>query len=340
MRGGIALLFIMFVIVTFVNAAPLNKGKKQIEISIGDIITFNGKKWQVEDKQNSRLYVCPYHGDESFYKGSDWGWFYGENCRWIEGKILTSKRQIQKKEKKHQKESIPWDRLTDDKYLSTLTANQFKQLYEKVRQIAVMDPAKEHIHAYVHMTDFMRRKALIFAHAVSDFILENPVYDMQKETGTTSWAYRFSFKVRQRERDAFLKNLKDRAGLYFFVSANCPYCKEQSKIINWFIADYEWNVISVASDFCAQEYPDCMVAPELFEVFNVQYTPSIYLIYRQKDKPLIFPVANGLTDYGTLKARIYYYLKKIKEKENNKIISPGSYYISERKIKRKITGEQ
>ncbi|RLI51777.1 hypothetical protein DRO91_10305, partial [Candidatus Heimdallarchaeota archaeon] len=70
---------------------------------------------------------------------------------------------------------------------------------------------------------------------------------------------------------------------------------------------------------------------ELFEVFNVQYTPSIYLIYRQKDKPLIFPVANGLTDYGTLKDRVYYYLKKIEQKQATPIISVSSYYMDRNK---------
>ncbi|CAD7776305.1 F plasmid transfer operon protein [Candidatus Methanoperedenaceae archaeon GB37] len=117
-----------------------------------------------------------------------------------------------------------------------------------------------------------------------------PVYDIQKNTGTTSWSYPLINEIRRKQRDALFKRVSNRAGLYFFVSGACPYCKEQAKIVHWFSADYGWNVISVARDFCTPEYPNCMVNPDLFTVFRATYTPSLFLIYRRSDnKPAIFP---------------------------------------------------
>ena len=283
--------------------------EKTPSIEPDDIITLDTKKWLVVKKDRERVFVCPYHGDEDFYAGSDWGWFYREKCRWMDEKTL-----ILQQAKKQKELEVPWDKVIKDKYLSTLDASQFRDLYRKVRELAIMEPTEEHIHGYMHMTDFMRRKALLFAHATQDFVLSHPIYDIQKDTGTTSWSYPLVNEIRRRERDALFKRVSNRAGLYFFVSGSCPYCEEEAKIVQWFSADYGWNVVSVARDFCTPKYPNCIVNPDLFTIFRATYTPSLFLIYRRNDnRPAIFPVGNGLVDYETLKSRIFYYLKQMEK---------------------------
>ena len=296
---------------------PVKEEKPRVQKD--DIIMLGNKKWLVVKKEDDRVFICPYHGDEKFYGSSDWGWFYGEQCRWMGEKTLISRiKENQPEEIKKQKEQeIPWDKVITDNYLSQLDASHFRDLYTKVREVAIMEPTEKHIHGYIHITDFMRRKSLAFAHATQDFVLAHPVYDIQKNTGTTSWSYPLVNEIRRKQRDALFKRVSNRAGLYFFVSGACPYCKEQAKIVHWFSADYGWNVISVARDFCTPEYPNCMVNPDLFTVFRATYTPSLFLIYRRSDnKPAIFPVGNGLTDYQTLKSRIFYYLKQLEEEKN------------------------
>ena len=278
----------------------------------GDIIGFEGRKWLVKRTEKSRLYLCPYHSRGDFYENGNWGWFYGEECRWVEANVLVQKLTRERKNKAEHSiyREIPWDRLTDEKYLSHLTAPEFRRLFSRVREAAVMEPTQQHIAAYTYMTDFMRRKAVKFMYAVDSYLLENPVFDMRRR-GTSGWAHRITIVQEEKDMDSLFHRVSKDAGVYFFVSGGCPYCKKETRMVQWLAADYGFTVITVSRDFCTADYPNCMVRPDLFRSFSIQYTPTIIFIYRHKEKPHIMPVAVGLTTYDIIKNRIYTFLRQI-----------------------------
>jgi hypothetical protein len=334
----IGIVFTMAVIFTAFNyslAASENQQDNQqehIQLKLHSVFSLNGNngnKWQVVDMndETKELFICPYHGDEEFFDKSKWGWFFGEECKWLNKKRLTEVLQKQKERKKAAlqekkekgKKEILWDKTTKDEYLNTLTAEQFRKLFNEVKDKAVMEPTEKHIAGYMHMTDFMRRKSLMFAYATGDFVLDNPKYDMQKDIGTTSWSYRTMLVQHNKKRMTYLQQAKDKVGLYFFLQGDCSHCEEQAKVLKWFMADCEISVLTVSKDFCPPNLGmECVVKPAIFKKFQVQYTPSIVMVYKKGNKPYFQVVANGLITEELLGKRIYFYLKKIDslEEEN------------------------
>ena len=270
-------------------------------------ILLDGKLWEIACETKTHVLLCPApEGD--FYSQRERGWFYGMDCRWVEKDKLV--KLLKKEGKKAKPSSIPWKRLTDDRYLGQLTAKQFRELYDRVQGEAIMNPSREKVAAYMHMTDFMRRKALTFAYAVNDYVLDNPQYDVQRRVGTTSWSHRVMSEIRDQERLAYIRSAKDRFGLYLFVFSTCPHCHEQVRLIRDFMMDYGISVMIVAADRCTPDMPNCQVNPGAFGVFKVRVTPTIVMLYRKEDgTPEIQPLAAGLITEEGLVRRIYTYLK-------------------------------
>ena len=269
-------------------------------------VFLDGRRWDVACETETHVLLCPVsRGD--FYSQRERSWFYGADCRWVEkGKLV----QKLKEQKRKSRSPIPWDKLVDDRYLSSLRAKEFRDLYDRVQGEAIMDPTREKVAAYMHMTDFMRRKALMFAYAVSDYVLDNPRYDVQRRVGTTSWSWRVMSEVREQERLAYIRNANDRLGLYLFVSSACPHCHEQARVIRDFMMDYGISVMIVAADRCTPDMPNCQVNPEAFRAFKVKVTPTIVMLYRKKDgTPEVQPLAAGLITEEGLVRRVYTYLR-------------------------------
>jgi hypothetical protein len=132
---------------------------------------------------------------------------------------------------------------------------------------------------------------------------------MNRVSGTTSWSWREASLEKEKRMIDYIKNNIDKIGLYFFASAGCHFCSEQSKIIRFLLADYNIAVKTISNNFCIKEFPFCSVNPAMFEKFKVRTTPSIVLVYKGRNGIKFANVASGLVTEESLVRRIYLYLR-------------------------------
>ena len=288
------------------------------DIQKGEVINYSNKQWLVMqvNNDNKTVLLCPYYQYNKFFDSSRWGWFYNEKC------ITKSLDAFQ--EKKQQPASQPQQqpkKLTDQEiirlatnphYLNNLSATEYKKMYEHVTNIAVMQPTKDNVAAYMYMTNFTRVKSLIFAHAVTDYTMNNPKYNMIKKLGETSWSYNAYHSQENDEVKQMIELHKDNLGIIVFIKDGCPFCEKQLPVLNWLQSDYHIDVVAASLNQCPANTNNiqCMVNPAAFKLYNVQYEPTIVLVIRQADgSPKFEPVGVGLTDEVTLVNRIYYFVK-------------------------------
>ena len=239
---------------------------------------------------------------KTYYDDAKRGWFWFEDPK-----------KEEKKKKKPEKKLVVNPKVLKPEYLNNLTAEDFRKLYEKVKSIAVMNPTEQNIGAVVYLTDFMRQKSLNFAYAYQNYILQHPEYDMNRVSGTTSWSWRKASLEREERMKRYIKLNADDIGLFFFASAGCSFCEEQSKILKFLSADYGIAVKTVTNNVCVPSYPNCSINPVMFERFKVETTPTIVLVYRDKNnQPRFAKIASGLVTEERLFKRIYLYLRYFK----------------------------
>ncbi len=289
-------------------------------LKIGQVIEYNGRDWVVENITPKKLVIlCPNYDYSKFFSKSNWGWFYGtDKCISVPLSVLFPKQTTPSSPVTPSRPSIenmPDSEViklaTNAKYLNNLSAKDFNKLYKRVLEISVMHPTKKNVAAYMFMTNFLRLKALVFAHAVTDYVLANPKYNMAAKTsGTTSWSRHEYVKVSKERRSSFVREHSKDMGLMVFIKNGCPYCMEQMHVLSWFKADYGVDVLLVSMNGCPQNTMGlmCVTKPEAFQIYGIQYEPTIFLVIRGKNgKPSMFPVGAGLTTEQDLLNRVYYY---------------------------------
>jgi len=282
---------------------------------VGQIIRYGNELYRVKsiDTDKKVVTVCPYYDYQHYFSYSNgWGWFYGNTCKDVSFSVFVQQTKPQQKKISQSKknEDKILEKAVDAKYLNSLTAEEFRKLYQEVLDIAVMHPTEKAVAAYTFMTNFMRLKALVFAHSVVDYTMKNSRYYMIKNTGETSWSIRNAWRKKKEDALSLVKEHKDNIGLLAFIKGGCLFCEKQFPVLQWFRTDYGIDVLLVSMDYCPRNINlPCMVAPSTFKIFNVQNEPSMVLVIRGKsNKPVFYPVGVGLTDEATLFNRVAYYV--------------------------------
>lgn len=282
-------------------------------LKTGQVVKYHGREWVIRSIHNNRtVTLCPHYNYDNFFYGEKWGWFYDSKCRSVP---LDSLLPIKKKENRGYT-PVRSDNLTslalNPEYLNSLTAEQFKEMYKKVTDIAVMHPTEKNIKAYMFMTNFLRLKALVFAHSINDFVMANPKFNRIKETGETSWSAFSETAISKRKIKKFIKEHSRNMGLMAFIKNGCPYCMRQIPVLAWFKADYGIDILLVSMNGCPENTMGlpCTNNPQAFYTYRIGYEPTIILVVRgRNNRPAFFPIGVGLTNGERISKRIYYYAR-------------------------------
>jgi hypothetical protein len=299
-------------------------------LQAGEIIKYKNTDYKINKINHNQTYalICPYYNYRQFYSSKNWGWLYGDNCKWINIAIFNkTKKQI-----KNNKAKFNPKLATSYNYLNSLTAKQFKKYYVDMTDISVMRPTMKNIAKYTFMTNFMRQKSLQFAYAYYTYILNHPQYNMAGKIGTTSWSYRETSNYSIAQQKLYIHRFESKIGVFFFFSNNDEYSLKQIPIINWLTTDNHIVTIGVSNDECpANLDTKCVVSPEAFKYYKVKNLPEIIMIYRKKDgEPSYQIIGAGLTPESTIISRIFFYLhsrKKVYYKNKNFEKISGAPYL-------------
>lgn len=250
---------------------------------------------------------------DQFYSDRERGWYFKEYC--IPKKPEEPKKKVAKEPKHAEKPDRPeinWARIQDPKYLDKLTAEEFRKLFEQAKEEVVYNPSKGKMLAYLKMQDYMREKSLTFSYVWRDVLLENPELDQTVKNPGSNYGAIAKTKIESKEKKALLTEMADTVGLFFFVAGDCPYCHEQTNIVNMLMADYGLTVRTVSQDYCHNVFTNCSVdsGGALFSTFGIKATPTLLAVFKgQDDKPVFQPVATGIVTLDDIVTRLVFYYR-------------------------------
>ncbi|WP_029523618.1 conjugal transfer protein TraF [Persephonella sp. KM09-Lau-8] len=299
--------YILIFLLTFVFAFAEDLQKiKQTRNKLNEGINLSKKDYELM----VRYGLCK-PLSKNFYEDHDRGWFYGEECDYekIEEFIRKREASTQPQENKEEKK-LDITKADDKKYLSTLTAEEVRQLFNKVLDEASVNPTYDNVKRVVTMIDFMRRRAVKFARVWQHVIAGEEELDIRAKVPVTP-RYRRTQKVLKEKRRLYLftQEMKKNTAFFVFVSGSCPYCHKQMEDVHRIIATSGITVKVISKDFCPGEFPNCQVAPKMFERFGVHVTPTIVMVVRNKQgKAEFYPISRGLATYAEIvKLSTYFY---------------------------------
>ncbi|EGK8008894.1 conjugal transfer protein TraF [Campylobacter lari] len=194
----------------------------------------------------------------SFFDESKKGWFYYE-------KIESNKtNDINASEDELFIKSILLDSL------ESYSAEEFTRIFEKVRQIAVMNPTKDNVKTLQIMNKWQTDQSEKFAKVWALNLLEDPNLEYP-EIGSDKFSRSAEFKARDEKINTFFKEHKNDLSFVVFQSGFNKDINEKQKLVyDSLIREYSANV----------EYIDTDKRPELIKKFNLTTTPESFFIYK------------------------------------------------------------
>ncbi len=286
-------------------------------LKVNNIIQYQNKKYKIIKNKNNLIYLCPYYTN-NFYNSHNWGWFYNKDCLWID-KLTLAKNKYEKQtgkfaSQKDLEKQIPWSKINNKQWLASRSVPEFQHYFKTLKDIVVTEPTPRNMQAYMSMQDMARRKSVVFAHSMVNFVLDHPEYNMQKNFGSNGWSYRTLKSYHSTVKKRYLTDNSGRVGIYLLIKGSCPYCNQQEKVLNWLSADYNLTTVLVTKDYCpAGSKMTCVVDPDLSKLFHIKYFPTTVMVYKRSNgKPAFQPIGSGLINEEQLSNRLYYYTKIIK----------------------------
>ncbi|MBN1958963.1 MAG: conjugal transfer protein TraF [Desulfuromonadales bacterium] len=170
---------------------------------------------------------------------------------------------------------------------------KFQEIYNNTLHKAMMTKSLEDTRDYILMNDISQRRARAFAEMGTYVASTTPQFNTLKDFPMATPGRRGYLKSRFDSVRQEMSSLQDRFALLFFYSPTCNFCVEQDQILKRFNYERNWEIKPIN----VEERPDLAME------FNIQTTPTVFLINRDNPEP--FPVAYGVTTVPDLERNIY-----------------------------------
>ena len=223
---------------------------------------------------------------ESYYTESKRGWWWYE--------VLPEKTEEKKDEEpKAVKRKLPSLSDYTKEELWNMHPDDFQALLMEFQKKAVMSPTVSNVREYYVIQDIARRKSLTFAN-VSSFVMQKyPELSLKADYPITQPGRVAKVSQQNADVEQKIKSSRDDFALLYFYSPECPYCKAQNGILEYFVNKYQWQIKKI----------DINRDPNAAARFDVQTVPYILLIYKySKD---YMPVSVGVVSLGEMEGRLY-----------------------------------
>ena len=173
----------------------------------------------------------------------------------------------------------------------------------ELRERAIDNPTRENIQAYLYAQRVMMDKADVFTDRWQQVVTTDPLLD-ENNRFPFATAFRSPFlQARDRDRAAALRDLAGRAGLFYFFSAKCAFCRQQVQWLERMRADYGFVVKYISID--GSRLPGVVnsaVDQGLAKTLKISVVPAIVLAHPPKT---YIVVSQGLLARTALENRIF-----------------------------------
>jgi len=174
-----------------------------------------------------------------------------------------------------------------------MPVEEFKELLEKTKNIAVADPTVENMLKYIELQDMARRKALAFANVYQLVMQKHPEFTTASTNPTAIPGIDALHAMKGQEVESEIYTAKNDFALVYFHKPDCQFCRAQSGILRYFTDKYGWSIKAV----------NLYEEPESAYRFNVTTVPYILTVYKATGEYM--PVTAGVASLNELEQKLY-----------------------------------
>lgn len=187
-------------------------------------------------------------------------------------------------------------------------AEELKAEVERLRGLAVMNPTRESVLAYLRANAYILEKSSTFADVAKRVIWTNPDVDYTSKNSMATYA---STNERQRHTERIKQTalrIGESHGLVFFFRSDCGYCHDMAPVVKSVADNYGITVLPISMDggpmpAFPNARPDNGISLKVSHGEGVQAVPALYLV--SKDKREITLLGTGALAANEIVERIH-----------------------------------
>lgn len=177
-----------------------------------------------------------------------------------------------------------------------------KETLERLQALAILEPTREHVAAYLEKHVALMEQSARFADAWQNVVWTTPEYDNTLSAPTGSAAY-IQADVQSEALDERLTGAAQRYGLLFFFRGSCPHCHRFAPVLKAFAERYGFDILPVSLDGGAlPEFPKPLGNVDAATALQVESVPAVYLI--EPHTRTVAPAIFGYVGFSELAQRV------------------------------------
>ena len=235
--------------------------------------------------------LCTVLNADGFLGDSKKGWFWGEEppVKVTDNNITKNKepKEVKNKIKFKNKEYKKIANEVDIPFqiLNELDPDEINKIEVENRKISLMYPTTDNITQYKLLQYYITKKAKGFASASSDVMRKNAVLaNWVGSIPTKHITLQTDAKEKENKSLQTIQSFKDKVIILVAMEPDCPYCIKQAPILDKFVDIYKVQYKNV----------DISINKGFGQKYQVERTPTMFLLYDNNGNPEITRIATGL----------------------------------------------
>lgn len=177
-----------------------------------------------------------------------------------------------------------------------------KEALERLQALAILEPTREHVAAYLEKHVALMEQSARFADAWQNVVWTTPEYDNTLQAPTGNAAY-IQADVQSEALDQRLTEAAQGYGLMFFFRGSCPHCHRFAPVLKAFAERYGFDILPVSLDGGAlPEFPKPLDNVDAAAALRVESVPAVYLI--EPRTRTVAPAIFGYVGFSELAQRV------------------------------------
>lgn len=178
-----------------------------------------------------------------------------------------------------------------------------EDLEEKLSQ-AILNPSVENVKIYMIEQKKRVDQSTEFSTAWKRVLLEYPELDSTIDHPVSQYGVQVSKHIEEEKRNALIRGLSKKHGIFFFFKSECKFCLAFSKVVKSLENKFSWTVIPVSMDGgSTPEYSVSQVDNGISEKLGVDRVPSLFVVNPESEK--VTPVSFGALPLSQVESNIY-----------------------------------
>lgn len=258
----------------------------------------------------SLILICCISLSNAYAENKVKRWWANDNEGWFFYKdpIIEKEKDIEKEKETpiHPPASVPNNPETEE-----LFTEKMNQKGQEFLSKAMQFPTSENIQNYMMWNKFMMDMSSNFAVAWQKELMQNPY--LSNEAAMADSVKDIAFHEKSKKNKKIITDLAQKAGLFFFYTSTCPYCKRQVQHLKDFADTYGYEVKAVSLDGgILPELPNSLMDNGISLRLGINKVPAIFLAFPDENR--FERLSAGIVTFSQLKQRVLNYAKEI---ENN-----------------------